>query len=208
MGLETHPDHISLILPRTQTRLQSMPDNAIVLLSGGIDSAACTRFLQDRGVVARCIFVDYGQAAARHERLSASSVAKLLAVDCSVVEVVGTRKFGAGKILGRNGFLILTALLSADITSGTIALGIHAGTQYYDCTPAFLASIDRVVAEYSDGCIHVIAPFISWSKKQIFDYYVGAGLPTQLTYSCEAGTDPPCGECASCQDRRTLGCNH
>lgn len=183
-----------------------MSESAIVLLSGGIDSAACTRFLKDQGTEVRCVFVDYGQAAVRYERRCASSLAGLLAVDLSMVEALASRRYGAGEIRGRNAFLVLTALMTSDIKAGQIVLGIHAGTNYYDCTPAFLNSIDRLVAEYSDGRIRVTAPFIYWNKRRIFDYFVSAGLKPGLTYSCEAGTEPPCGICASCRDRRALDC--
>ncbi len=178
-----------------------MSENATVLLSGGIDSAACARFLQKQGGDVRCVFVDYGQSAAIHELRSASSLAEHLKVELSVVKMDTSRKFGPGEILGRNAFLVLTALMTSGINSGTIALGIHAGTRYYDCTPAFLASIDRLVSEYSDGRVRVAAPFISWVKKDIFIYYLEAGLTINLTYSCEAGTEPPCGNCESCRDR-------
>ena len=183
-----------------------MSDNATVLLSGGIDSAACTRLLQEQGANVRCVFVDYGQAAAGPEQQSALSLASQLNAELSVVTILAPRKFGAGEILGRNAFLVLTALMTSDIQSGAIVLGIHAGTRYYDCTPAFLSSIDRLVAEYSDGRIRVVAPFIAWSKRDIFVYFMNAGLSINLTYSCEAGTAPPCGSCASCQDRMALGC--
>lgn len=184
-----------------------MSENAIVLLSGGLDSAACVRHHLDRGLSVACVHVDYGQAAARPEAMCASNLANLFQVPLVKVKFSAGAEFGAGEILGRNAFLVTAALMTSKIATGVISLGIHAGTRYYDCTTGFLSTIDRLVAEYTDGRLRVVAPFISWSKKQVFEYYVGAGLPTQLTYSCEAGTDPPCGDCASCQDRRILGCS-
>jgi 7-cyano-7-deazaguanine synthase len=177
-----------------------------VLLSGGIDSAACARYLQENGNHVRCIFVDYRQAAVDSESWSAAELSKLLKTELLRVTFDPNKSWGPGEILGRNAFLILAALMTRP-ESGVIALGIHSGTTYYDCTPAFLETIDRLVAEYTDGCIRVTAPFISWSKKRVFDYYVQTGLPLQIAYSCEAGTVPPCGGCASCRDRRTLLCS-
>jgi 7-cyano-7-deazaguanine synthase len=185
-----------------------MPKQAIMLLSGGIDSAACTRFLQDQGYTIDCVSIDYGQAAAKPERIAARSFADLLHVTLNCVDVVSSRRFGPGEILGRNAFLVLTALMTSKITLGVVALGIHAGTRYYDCSTGFLACLDRLVAEYTDGCVRAVAPFITWSKARVFDYYVRSGLPEHIPYSCEAGTDPACGQCASCQDRRKLGCFH
>lgn len=180
--------------------------NALVLLSGGIDSAACARYLQDEGFAVSCVFIDYGQAAAKPERSAAAALVDTLKTNLSFVTVSSAHQFGAGEIPGRNAFLILTAMTICEVNSGVISLGIHGGTPYYDCSPAFLTSIDRVVAEYSDGRVRVSAPFLLWNKRGIFDYYLRTGIPTEITYSCEAGQQPPCGSCASCQDRRVLGC--
>lgn len=185
-----------------------MPSQSVVLLSGGVDSAACAHFLQQKGHVTECLFVDYGQAAARQEQRAASALAHVLSSPLKVIHFRSGQDFTAGEILGRNAFLAMSALMSNRLTSGFLALGIHAGTRYYDCTPAFLQSLDRLVAEYTDGRIRVAAPFIYWSKTEIFDYYVSAGLPTDIPYSCEAGTDPACGSCSSCLDRRTWDCSH
>jgi 7-cyano-7-deazaguanine synthase len=117
------------------------------------------------------------------------------------------RSFGIGEIRGRNAFLIFACMLDSDC-KGTqaIALGIHAGTAYYDCSPAFLSTIGRLVAEYTDGCTRVLAPFIDWTKQEIFSYCVDKGIPVDVSYSCEAGEMPPCGLCLSCRDRRMLSC--
>jgi 7-cyano-7-deazaguanine synthase len=183
-----------------------MNSNATVLLSGGIDSAACARLLLDEGNTVSCVFIDYGQAAAAEEGRSAASIATYLRCSLLNVAVTPRHHFGAGEITGRNAFLVLAALTLCEVRSGVIALGIHSGTPYYDCSPAFLASIDRIVAEYTDGLARVVAPFISWTKRETFDYYSRAGISADISYSCEAGTVPPCGTCASCLDRRMLGC--
>lgn len=183
-----------------------MISNATVLLSGGIDSAACARFLQNEGHAVSCVFIDYGQAAAQQETRSAALIATHLHLPLSSISVKTGRHFGAGEIPGRNAFLVLAAMTLCEVRSGVLALGIHGGTPYYDCGPAFLTSIDRIVAEYTDGLTRVVAPFISWTKRETFDYYNRTGIPVGVSYSCEAGTVPPCGSCASCLDRRVLGC--
>lgn len=183
-----------------------MNSNVTVLLSGGIDSAACARYLEDQGKAVSCVFVDYGQAAAVPERRAVTALAKFLNSRLSIISVTAHRQFGVGEVVGRNAFLVLAALTFCEVGPGVLALGIHAGTPYYDCGPAFLVSIDRLVAEYTDGCTRVVAPFISWTKRETFEYYSRAGFPAEISYSCEAGSIPPCGLCASCLDRRMLGC--
>jgi 7-cyano-7-deazaguanine synthase len=91
-------------------------------------------------------------------------------------------------------------------TVGILALGIHSGTGYYDCSAAFMKSMAALVAEHTDGSLILLAPFLDWSKKQVYDYFTGAKLPIELTYSCEAGTNGACAVCNSCRDRSVLGC--
>jgi hypothetical protein len=100
-----------------------------VLLSGGIDSAACARLLLDEGNTVSCVFIDYGQAAA--ESRSAASIATNLRCSLLKIAVTPRHHFGAGEITGRIAFLVLAALTLCEVRSGVIALGIHSGTPYY-----------------------------------------------------------------------------
>jgi 7-cyano-7-deazaguanine synthase len=183
-----------------------MSSNAVVLLSGGIDSAACAKFLGEQGCSVRGVFVDYGQKAATFERRSAEALSKALGMPLESVSVTTPAQFGTGEVVGRNALLVFGAMLATQPRTGVIAMGIHTGTPYYDCTNAFAQSIDRLLAEYTDGRVRFSVPFITWDKKNIFDYYQASGLPVDLTYSCESGELPTCGTCLSCLDRRMLGC--
>lgn len=183
-----------------------MNNDAIVLLSGGIDSAACARFLCDHGYAVRGLFVDYGQKAALFEKRSAEALGRVMEITLDCVSIASPAQFAGGEITGRNAFLVFVALLTTQLRTGVIALGIHAGTTYYDCSTAFVQSIDRLLAEHTDGQVRLSTPFITWSKKNIFEYYQTSGLPVELTYSCENGQEPTCGTCLSCLDRRMLGC--
>jgi 7-cyano-7-deazaguanine synthase len=179
---------------------------ATVLLSGGLDSSACAHFLLRRGLRVRGLFINHGQAAARHEEAASAALAKQLAVPIEVYALTGSRALSVGELVGRNAMLIFNALFLTKAASDLLAIGVHAGTPYYDCSSAFVAAAARLVSELTDGRVILLAPFLEWSKKDIFDYFVAAGLPIELTYSCEAGTDPACGICASCRDRKALGC--
>lgn len=180
--------------------------NATVLMSGGIDSAACAAFLIDQGLEVSGVFVDHGQAAAACERVAVRSLAAALEIQIQELAFTGAAKFGSGELIGRNAFLIFSAILVTRARSSRIALGLHAGTPYYDCSPAFVDTINRSVAEHTDNTVQVVAPFIEWTKREVYDYFIHAGLPIELTYSCESGNVPICGKCASCQDRKALQC--
>jgi 7-cyano-7-deazaguanine synthase len=185
-----------------------MPSNrdisATVLMSGGIDSTACVHFLQKQGERPRGIFVDHGQAAAQREARAIAVLAPRLGIEVDTFRLSGTTGLGAGELVGRNAMLIFSALFLTRGRPGLLATGLHAGTPYFDCSNAFLSQTARLVSEHTDGRVSLIAPFIEWSKKDIFDYFKRERLPIDLTYSCEAGTDPVCGRCASCRDRQAL----
>jgi 7-cyano-7-deazaguanine synthase len=184
-------------------RLAGGRDRAIVLLSGGVDSLACAHFLRNSMEVS-CVHIDYGQVAAAAERRAAIAGAKYLELNLRVLDLSEIGCFGAGEIYGRNAFLVTACLVGSGVPSGVIAMGIHSGTPYFDCSPAFCAQMDRLVSENTDGRFRLLAPFLHWTKSEIFDYFKQARLPMAVTYSCEAGTEPVCGECSSCLDRKTL----
>jgi 7-cyano-7-deazaguanine synthase len=85
-----------------------------------------------------------------------------------------------------------------------IALGVHDGTPYYDCGPGFLRDLQSVLDGYAGGAVRLVAPFLSWNKRQIWDFCRLADVPVGLTYSCEKGGAQPCGKCSSCRDRIAL----
>lgn len=180
--------------------------HATVLMSGGIDSAACAAFLIDQGLAVSAIFVDHGQTAADFERVAVRSLAAALEIEVQELAFRGAAPFGSGELVGRNAFLVFSAMFATRARSSRIALGLHAGTPYYDCSPAFVDTINRAVAEHTDNGVRVVAPFIEWSKREVYDYFIRVGLPIELTYSCESGGTPTCGRCASCQDRKALRC--
>lgn len=181
---------------------------ATVLLSGGIDSMVCAHLLQRQGRRVQCLFVDYGQPAASFEVRAARAVAEKLALS-ELQCCVGTPNYSVpdGEVLGRNAFLVFSALTLAGVRQGLLAMGIHsAGVPYYDCSRDFVDTASKLVAAYTDGQLVFFNPLIDWAKSEIVEYAKEFNLPLELTYSCERGPDPPCGQCLSCLDRRSIGC--
>ena len=179
---------------------------ATILLSGGIDSAACAHLLMQQGATVRGVFFDYGQAAAAPVFLAAKRLEKTLRIPVKKFKFPSSTKLGAGELTGRNAFLIWASIFVARAHTGLVGIGIHSGTPYYDCSATFLERMRVLVEEHTEGGLTLVAPFVDWSKGQIFDYFIASKLRVDQTYSCEAGTNPPCGICASCGDRRALGC--
>ena len=174
---------------------------ALVLLSGGIDSFACASYFLERKIAVSCLFIDYGQNAAIPEWKAAQAAAKHLGLPIHSAEFRSGRAYGSGEILARNAFLIFAALLSNQDFKGVLSLGIHGGTGYYDCGDSFLKQMDTIISTYTDGAARLDCPFSAIGKNDIVDYGTRHRLPLEITYSCERGTLPPCGNCLSCKDR-------
>lgn len=177
-----------------------------LLVSGGIDSTAAAHFFTAKGHLVRGIFIDYGQAARQQEWQAVQALAQTFSIGVKKINCFGTKKFGAGELIGRNAFLVSTAVFLGDLHRGFIAVGVHAGTPYYDCSAVFVERMKTIVEEQSNGALTLVAPFLEWRKPEIFSYCESVGLSLVNTYSCERGTSPPCASCASCRDREALGC--
>ena len=180
------------------------PPRAWLLLSGGIDSAASLAFYLKEGFHVECFHISFGQPASGHERAAAERVARHFNVSLTTLRWSGSANFMAGNIIGRNAFFFLGALIEIGENIGVLVTGIHAGTPYFDCSQTFLSSLQTVFDGYCDGRVQLAAPFIEWSKQQVFAFCKSEGVPIDLTYSCEKGTDQPCRECLSCRDRMAL----
>lgn len=174
-----------------------------MLLSGGIDSMATVHFFLSLGRKPCAIFIDYGQAALSRERKSAKLVSTHFNIQLFFAHWSAVIRKQAGYIPGRNGFLLMAGLMEKPPSVRTIALGIHAGTSYSDCTHDFVDRMQKVFDVYSNGKVHISSPFMDFEKNEIYSYCREYNLPFDLTYSCEAGPKP-CGKCLSCKDRELL----
>jgi 7-cyano-7-deazaguanine synthase len=175
-----------------------------VLLSGGVDSACLLALALEQGENGiQGLFVDYGQPALSRERAAAVAIAEHYQSHLRQAGVdIG--RVTAGEIPGRNALMVHMALTLAPPGPATLLIGIHAGSGYRDCTPEFVQAMQVSLDLHRDGAVQLAAPFLEWGKAEVYDYAIAMGVPLELTYSCEAGSDPPCGECASCHDRRRL----
>jgi 7-cyano-7-deazaguanine synthase len=177
---------------------------ATILLSGGIDSTTCMAYYINERYQVAALFIDYGQAAASKEDHAAKSVCRHFNVPLRTITLSGTSRKGAGLIVARNAFLLLTAALESRAQTGIIGLGIHTGTNYPDCSESFVERIQSIFDLYTGGALQIGAPFLRWNKADIWAFASSQKIPLGLTYSCERGLSQPCGFCASCSDLEAL----
>lgn len=176
----------------------------VVLCSGGIDSSAAIAFFLNQHFQVQPLFCDYGQPAAMQEYNAATAICHYFGLSLSCIRCTGLSIPDDGYILGRNAFLLSCALMHYPWNSGMVALGIHRGSSYPDCTQGFIETMQAQYDLYTDGCIKIIAPFLQWSKLEIWQFCHSQAVPLKSLYSCERGGIQPCGICLSCKDLEDL----
>ncbi len=204
---------------------------AVVLLSGGMDSATCLAVAAAREPPVHALTVLYGQRHAR-EVAAARALARRFRVARHVVlrlplgplldsaltrsdRAVPARAAARGQIPptyvpARNTILLSVALGYAESQHlSAIYLGANAidYSGYPDCRPEYLREFERLArlatrTGVEDGrTIRVRAPLLSMSKAEIVREGERLGVPWELTWSCYLGGRRPCGRCASCRLR-------
>jgi 7-cyano-7-deazaguanine synthase len=202
---------------------------AVVLLSGGLDSAVTLYFAKARGFECFCLIFDYGQ---RHKKEieSAKRVAREAGCRFQVVKInlawkgsslLDKRKKvpvpGQGQpksipstyVPARNIIFLSFALSYAEtIDAKAIFIGAHAQdySGYPDCRPEFYRAFSKVIATgtrtgVEKNKIEILTPLIHKTKAGIIRLGTKLKVPFELTWSCYRGGKYPCGKCDSCYFR-------
>ena len=204
---------------------------AVVLVSGGLDSATTLALAVRDGFVAHALSFEYGQ---RHklELEAAKRIASALGAREHRIATIDLRTFGGSALTGdiavpknretrneipvtyvpaRNTIFLSYALAwcevlgAADIFIGANAID-YSG--YPDCRPEFISAFEKLAnlatkagVEGARFCIH--APLIAMSKADIIRKGTELGVDFALTHSCYDPTadGAACGECDSCRLR-------
>lgn len=203
---------------------------AIVLLSGGLDSATAAAQAIADGYQVIALSFRYGQ---RHERelIAAQQIAAHLGIAEHFIVDVNLAEWGGSALTdqtltipqdglqsgvipityvpGRNTVFIAIALSLAEARdAAAIYLGINAVdySGYPDCRPEYLAAFQQLAQLSSKAGLEgkapqLIAPLVMDSKAEIVDRALQLGVPIAITWSCYQGDSEPCGLCDSCRIR-------
>lgn len=181
-----------------------MSKYALLLCSGGLDSTACIQYYQDLGYTINPLFIRFGHPAESYELKSARKVCTHFGLNLKDVGIeTRESRIKSGELVGRNLMLISNALFHIEENT-VIVIGVHSGTQYYDCSFGFINKLNDLINEMTNGVVRLEAPFVDWQKHQIWEYCKIKNVPTELTYSCEKGVLPRCGKCETCIDFNLL----
>jgi 7-cyano-7-deazaguanine synthase len=208
-----------------------VPENrlAVVLLSGGLDSATTLAIARDEGYIPYALSFRYGQ---RHsvELEAAARIATALGAAKHVIADVNLRLFGGSALTddidvprgGTEGipvtyvparntvFLSLALAWAETLGSSDIFIGVNAldYSGYPDCRPEYIRAFEQMAtlgtkAGVEGGSIRIHAPLIAMAKADIIRKGLALGLDYGLTHSCyDPDGTVPCRTCDSCVIRR------
>ncbi|MEJ0084216.1 MAG: 7-cyano-7-deazaguanine synthase QueC [Pseudomonadota bacterium] len=208
-----------------------MITRAVVLLSGGLDSATVLAMARAAGLECYALSVSYGQrhqaelnAAARIAHASGAREHRIMHVDLAriggsaltdkSIDVPTTSAPGipVTYVPARNTIMLSLALAWAEVLKASeIHIGVNAVdySGYPDCRPEFVAAFEALAglatkAGVEGGSLRIRAPLIDLSKAQIIRVGAGLGVDYALTVSCYQAdaSGRACGRCDSCRLRR------
>ncbi|HEY0768522.1 MAG TPA: 7-cyano-7-deazaguanine synthase QueC [Steroidobacteraceae bacterium] len=204
---------------------------AVVLLSGGLDSATVLAIAREQGFICYALSVDYGQrhiaeldAARRVARAGGACEHRVMRVDLAAMGGSALTDLGLAVpetpttgipityVPARNTIMLSLALAWAEVLAARdvfIGVNVLDSSGYPDCRPEFIAAFGALAALATKAGVEgspcrVHAPLISWTKEQIIREGARLGVDYGQTVSCYQadGEGRACGRCDSCRLRR------
>ena len=202
---------------------------AVILVSGGLDSATVLAMAKAQGFDCHALAVDYGQRH-RSELKAAARVANANGVQLKILPL-DLRALGGSALTddidvpeketpgipvtyvpARNTIMLSLALAWAEVLgSDDIFIGVNAVdySGYPDCRPEFIAAYQQMArlatrAGVEGGRVNIHTPLIGLTKADIIHRGVELGVDYSLTVSCYQADSAgrACGVCDSCRIRK------
>lgn len=208
-----------------------MTKKAVVLLSGGLDSATTLAIARAEGHECHCLTMDYGQrhraelaAAARVARALGAASHKVLSIDLAAVggsaltdrsiavPETPTQGIPVTYVPARNTILLSLALAWAEVLGAQdIFFGANAVdySGYPDCRPEYMRAFETLANLATKAAVEgrrlaLHTPIIHLAKAEIVRRGTALGVDYGLTMSCYQPTEDgrACGRCDACRLRR------
>ena len=209
--------------------IMNVSDNkplAVVLLSGGMDSALCAGIAKADGFDIAALHLNYGQLTEKRELRAFNDlcdhyeVKARISIDTTFLSDIGgssltdntipipSASFVKDAIPNtyvpfRNANILCLAVSWAEVI-GAEAIFIGAveedSSGYPDCRISFFEAFQNVINLGTKDTTRIIikTPIINYSKEMIVSEALRLNVPLELTWSCYQGTDYACGVCESC----------
>ncbi len=200
---------------------------AVVLVSGGMDSATALYDSAGKYDVVAGLSFDYGakhndreipfaafhclKLGIRHEVISLDFINRLFRSD--LLKSGGAIPEGHYEeqtmkqtvVPFRNGIMMaVTAGFAESMGAQGLVIAAHSGDHaiYPDCREDFMTSMEVTIRLGTYAQVEVIRPFIAMRKAEIVKLGLDLGVDFSRTWSCYKGGDLHCGKCGTCVERR------
>ena len=203
---------------------------AVVLLSGGLDSATTLFYARSKGFKVSCLIFDYGQRH-RKEIRQAQRIARYARCPYQIFKIsfpwrgsslvdprlslpinrdLNIKEIPSTYVPGRNIIFLSFAVSYAEtIRAEVVFIGANAidYSGYPDCRPEFYRAFQKVLktgmkSGVQGRTIKISTPLITQTKAQIIKIGLKLKVPYHWTWSCYQDGKRPCGKCDSCRLRQ------
>lgn len=201
---------------------------AVILLSGGLDSATCLYWARNKGYKSYCLIFNYGQRhkkeikqaikIAKHAKCpyqlikislpwkGSSLLDKKMNIPSAMSYELPAMSIPSTYVPARNTIFLSFAISYAEsIGAEAIVIGTNAidFSGYPDCRPQYYNLFRKVAIlgtkrGIEKNPIKILTPLINKTKAQIIKLGKKLKVPYELTWSCYRGGRKPCGKCDSC----------
>ncbi len=199
---------------------------AVVLISGGMDSAVCAGIAVEQSYEIAALHLNYGQRTESRELKAFNdicdyyNVSKRLIVDVSFLAQIGgssltdknidvpEANLGSDEIPNsyvpfRNANILAIATSWAEvIKADALFIGAMEGDSsgYPDCRRVFFDAFEKTIDEGTkpETKIKIITPLINSTKAEIIKLGAEIKVPLHLSWSCYRESEIACGTCESC----------
>lgn len=207
----------------------SKDKRAVILVSGGMDSATAVYEAIDRGYNPYLLHTSYGQRTETKEYECANALAErvdaedFLHIETDHLAAIGdssltdddieveeadmdSKDVPASYVPFRNANLLSMAVSYAEANDcSAVFIGAHSEdfSGYPDCRPAFFDAFQSIIntGTKDETSIELVAPFVEWSKTEIAEHGLTLDVPYEITWSCYQDEAPACGTCDACAFR-------
>ncbi len=188
----------------------------VTLTSGGLDSTLMAVLVKEEGITQFPLFIDYGQLCMKQEweacvlmftklELPRPAVMNLAGFGQLIPSGLTSRNMRVNEdafLPGRNLLFLLAGCAYAyETNSNAVAIGLlsEATHIFPDQTSEFVKNTEALIRLAMGYQIKIVTPLMNFTKRDVLRLAKEKGI--DQTYSCHAGTNPPCGVCVSCQER-------
>src|SRR3972149_7592872 len=195
-------------------------EKAVVLLSGGIDSAVCLGLAKEADWDVHSLSFNYhnrqkGEIGASAELAEKAEVVEHKVIDLPFLRELGdliakhglsSRNIPLAYIPARNMVFYSIAVSYAESIPAKYVIGGHISldhNSFRDSTPEFFGKLNELIkiGTLAKEAPEIITPLSSLDKSGVLKEAIRLNVPLELTWSCYDRDDVACGTCAACRIR-------